>query len=190
MVDILEAGWEVPPEGVVTNGGLQWPRWMQHRNESFSQFCTVWYEFARFGRGLTLVGVQPNVCPSPACCGPAPNTVTEHAVPSLMTSKFLAALEIRTLRSVPSYQRISWNFTARNKAEAFLGFAALATCSSWVSCHVASLRGPRYGTWCFTHVWPKAGCVLPESNLGPFHRKACAIAIQPMFGWLGWTPWG
>jgi len=42
-------------------------------------------------RKWTVVGVQPNVCPSPACA-PAPDTGTEHAVPSLMMSKYLAAL--------------------------------------------------------------------------------------------------
>lgn len=43
-------------------------------------------------RGLTLAGVQPNVCPLPACCAPASSRATEHLVPSLMMNEYLAAL--------------------------------------------------------------------------------------------------
>ena len=79
------------PDGAVTNGGLQWPRSI--RMKASVRFALSDMSFPGLGeRGLTLVDVQPNVCPSPACCTPAPNTATEHAMPSLMTSKYLAAL--------------------------------------------------------------------------------------------------
>lgn len=80
------------PDRAVINGGLQWPRWTWQQNESFS-FALSHMSLPHLGeRGSAFVGVQPNVCPSPACCAPAPNAATELAVPSLMTSKYLAAL--------------------------------------------------------------------------------------------------
>lgn len=49
--------------------------------------------FASLGqRGLDSVGVQPSVCPLPACCTPAPDAATEETAPCLMTSKYQAAL--------------------------------------------------------------------------------------------------
>lgn len=44
------------------------------------------------GKGLTLVGILPAICPSPACCATALNAATEHVVPSLVMSKYLTAL--------------------------------------------------------------------------------------------------
>lgn len=42
-------GVRTTPDGDVANEGFQWSCWMQHQNESFSQFCIVSYEFAQFG---------------------------------------------------------------------------------------------------------------------------------------------